>query len=130
MSRPAGALGKRGKKFDRLVRKMEKENRISTPHVLQALFRRAIDMNPEHGAMANAAAKQYLDRCIGPTIHRVELDVAVDQDPLVVLLRQIARERSLAAELEKGSALSFSSQGDGAIEVKALPPMPEPPEES
>jgi hypothetical protein len=122
VSRPAGAVGKRTRKFEKLVRKLEREKKISVEYALRRLFQRATDTDPKNAATANAACRQFLDRVLGPTIARLQLDVEFAEDPLVKMLREIARDRAVQAKL---------AEGEAAIETTALlPAMDEPPEES
>ncbi len=96
MSRTLGATGKRTRKFARLVGKLERAGRLDMAEVIISLYSKSIGDGPN----AVAAARLLLDRCVGPSVRRVELDVEVSTDPVLELLREIAEDRR---KLEAGA---------------------------
>jgi hypothetical protein len=97
MTRPVGTPNKRTKRFTRMLARLEREKKISVEAVLIRLYETATSPDYEKNPDRNAAAKAFLDRALGPTVHAFRVEHALTGvDAVTALLREIG-----AAEEQK-----------------------------
>ncbi len=106
MTRPKGVLNKRTRKFARMLARLEREGKISVQAVLIRLYETAASSDYEKNPDRNAAAREFLNRSLGPTVHAFKVEHAIGGvDAVTQLLRQIAASEE-QKRLEEGAITS------------------------